>query len=63
MNTGLSLYYDGYGSYDSPNTFFTILPLKEVSVEKFIAKKMNIRPNLYYDGYGHNKKFTKNVFH
>ena len=54
MNTGLILYYGGYVSYDSPNIFFTILLLKEVSVEKFIAKKMNIRPNLYYDGYGNN---------
>ena len=54
INTGLILYYDGYVSYDSPNIFFTILPLKEVSVEKLIAKKMNISPNLYYDGYGNN---------
>ena len=30
MSTGLSVYYDGYGSYDCLQNFLLIKPLKEV---------------------------------
>ena len=33
-DTGPSLYYDGYGSYDCPKIFLPIKPLKEVKKKK-----------------------------
>ena len=39
MNTGTSLYYEGYGSYGCQENFLTIKPLKEV--EKIIASLEN----------------------
>ena len=48
----LSLSYGRYGSYDSINISFAILPLKEVeqnsSPRNVISKEINTRPNLYY---------------
>ena len=41
MSTGLSLYCDGYGSYDRPKIFLRIKPLKEI--EKNIKKKYSSR--------------------
>ena len=38
MSTGLSVYYDGYGSYDCPKTFLSIKPVK--GVEKKIRKML-----------------------
>ena len=59
MSTGLSVYYDGYGSYDSPKNFFLIKPLKGIKknykiahVDNLTTKKMSTRPGLYYDGCG-----------
>ena len=48
----LSLSDGRYGSYDSINISFAILPLKEVeknsSLRNVITKEINTRPNLYY---------------
>ena len=34
MSTGLSVYYDGYGSYDCPKNFLLTKPLKEGKQKK-----------------------------
>ena len=34
MSTGLSVYYDGYGSYDCPKNFLLIKPLRESNKKK-----------------------------
>ena len=55
MSTVKSLYYDRYGSYDCPNTFLAMKPLKEVkknaSLESLTTNKISTGLCLYYDGY------------
>ena len=48
MSTGLTVYYDGYGSYDCPKNLPPIKPLKEV-------KKKEIKKN------GHLEILTTNI--
>ena len=56
MSTKSSAYYEGYSSYDCPNIFLPIKPLKEVEknahLQNLTTKKISTGSTVYYDGYG-----------
>ena len=59
-NSGSSVYYEEYGSYDYPKNFLAIKPLKKIKnmnkqnahLENLTKKKMRTGSSVYYDGYG-----------
>ena len=51
MSTGLSVYYDGYGSYDCPKKFLLIKPLKGVKqkkLEKCLSREFDNEKNEHW---------------